>query len=74
MENLKKWLCGELGFSRRYFERFVQRGYDSIDLVIQLREDDLQRIGISSRKERMKLLEEFGRFHHFQSSALGAFI
>ena len=58
-DNLKKWLCQELGFSRRYFERFVQRGYDSIDLVIQLREDDLQRIGISSRKDRMKLLKEY---------------
>ena len=40
-EELRKWLCDELGFGYKYFKLFIDHGYDNIDIVVELKENDL---------------------------------
>merc|ERR1719242_2908046 len=65
-QKLEQWICGELGFPRKYFLKMMDNGYDCIDIVVEMKENDLVQIGIDNHKHRRKLLKEFARFNPFQ--------
>eukprot|EP01083_Nonionella_stella_P095636 268525_1 len=56
---VKSWL--DLIGQSKYFETFIQNGFDSMDLIKQINgTDDLVGIGISLRAHQLKIINEIG--------------
>eukprot|EP01083_Nonionella_stella_P027568 75962_1 len=67
---LKRWMCHEMGFSSKYFNMFIQNDYDNMDIVMELKEEDLIQMGISNKKHRHRLLKEFSKYNPFRQDTL----
>lgn len=56
MEDYVRELLTKLGLEQ-YVETFIDNGFDDIDIVRQIDEDDLMVMGISSKEDRYDILD-----------------
>jgi len=52
--SIREWLS-DLGLSR-YHEQFMKNGWDHINFVYDMADDDLVMIGVNSSDDRMRIL------------------
>ena len=54
-QKFKQWICDELDLSE-YYNLFLKNGFDDIDVVKLLDDNDLKQLGIDKKGSRMKLM------------------
>ena len=57
---MKKWLCVDLKLNE-YLDMFINDGWDDMDVISTLTDQDLIDIGISKKGHRRKIIKSLSR-------------